>query len=53
MKVKWITKDKYSIVCFLFYFDRPLVQQKLDVLGQAGLSKDNFSDADTRNLKVG
>ena len=29
------------------------MQQKLDVLGKAGLSKDNFSNADTKYLKVG
>ena len=28
------------------------MQRKLDVLGRAGLSKDNFSDADTTQLKV-
>ncbi len=37
---------------YVVFHARPLVQQKLDVLGRAGLSKDNFSDADTRNLKV-
>ena len=32
---------------------RPLVQKKLDVLGKAGLTnQDNFSDADTKRLKV-
>lgn len=28
----------------------PLVQSKLDILSKAGLSKDNFHDADTRHL---
>jgi len=37
----------------MFLCCRPLVQQKLDVLGKAGLSKDNFSNADTKYLKVG
>lgn len=31
---------------------RPLVQKKLDVLSGAGLSKDNFSEADTVRLQV-
>ena len=31
---------------------RPLVQQKLDVLGKVGLSKDNFSNADTKYMQV-
>lgn len=30
----------------------PLVQQKLDVLSQAGLSKDNFHEAGTTHLTV-
>lgn len=30
----------------------PLIQSKLDVLHKAGLSKDNFTDADTTNLNV-
>ncbi len=30
----------------------PLVQSKLDILSQAGLSKDNFHDASTTNLSV-
>ena len=31
---------------------RPLVQKKLAVLEQAGLSKDDFSDADTTTFQV-
>ena len=31
---------------------RPLVQGKLDVLGKAGLTKDDFSDADTKIMTV-
>lgn len=30
----------------------PLVQSKLDILSKAGLSKDNFHEADTRHLSV-
>ncbi len=30
----------------------PLVQSKLDILSKAGLSKDNFHDADTTHLRV-
>lgn len=30
----------------------PLVQSKLDILSKAGLSKDNFHEADTTELKV-
>lgn len=30
----------------------PLVQGKLDILSQAGLSKDNFHDADTTQLVI-
>ena len=31
---------------------RPLIQNKLNVLGKAGLSKDDFCDADMHMLKV-
>lgn len=31
----------------------PLVQKKLNVLHKAGLSKDNFMDADSTTVKVG
>ena len=31
---------------------RPLIQGKLDVLSQAGLSKDDFSKADSTFMKV-
>ena len=30
----------------------PLLQRKLDVLNQAGLSKDNFHNSDAKNAKV-
>lgn len=38
----------------LVYFShyRPLIQGKLDVLSQAGLSKDDFSTADSTFMKV-
>ena len=32
---------------------RPMIQKKLDVLGKAGLTKDDFSSADTTRVKVG
>ena len=38
-----------SVCCHVY---RPLVQQKLDVLGKVGLSKDNFSNADTKYMQV-
>lgn len=31
---------------------RPLVQKKLEVLSKAGLSKEDFSAADTKTMKV-
>ena len=34
------------------YCCRPLIQQKLNVLGKAGLSKDDFCDTDMHVLKV-
>ena len=44
------TYTSCNIASILFY--RPLVQKKLDVLNKAGLSKDNFSAADTLHVKV-
>jgi len=38
--------------CVVVYC-RPLIQHKLNILGKAGLSKDNFCDTDMRELKVG
>ena len=32
---------------------RPMIQKKLDVLGKAGLTRDDFSSADTTRVKVG
>jgi hypothetical protein len=37
---------------FMFVTYRPMIQKKLDVLGKAGLSKDNFSSAETTRLTV-
>lgn len=31
---------------------RPLIQKKLSILSKAGLSKDDFGEADTTELKV-
>ena len=42
---------KIIVVSILFVF-RPLIQQKLDVLSEAGLNKENFSDLDTKSFKV-
>lgn len=47
----------HSVVPFFnplypMYIHRPLIQGKLDVLSQAGLSKDDFSKADSTFMKV-
>jgi len=44
-------KKLYTIGCWCLHF-RPMIQRKLDVLGKAGLTKDNFSNAETTRLKV-
>ena len=44
-------KDGYSRDMAQLYF-RPMIQKKLDVLGKAGLTKDDFSAADTTRVKV-
>ena len=41
----------YNVFCVSLIYT-PLVQKKLDVLSKAGLSKDNFADADTKQVKV-
>ena len=33
-------------------FLRPLIQKKLDVLSEAGLNKEDFSDLDTKTFQV-
>ena len=38
----------FMVLCY-----RPMIQKKLNVLGKAGLSKENFSAADTTRVKVG
>lgn len=40
------------VVINIFFVFRPLIQQKLDVLSEAGLNKENFSDLDTKRFKV-
>jgi hypothetical protein len=39
-------------IFFMSVTYRPMIQKKLDVLGKAGLSKDNFSSAETTRLTV-
>ena len=42
----------YSVVLMISELCRPLIQSKLQVLSLAGLAKDDFSNADSKVMKV-
>ena len=44
--------QKMRCIVFLTHFYRPLIQKKLDVLSEAGLNKESFSDLDTKMFQV-
>ena len=55
VKKNWISYPDTVFLCncyvvLLSY--RPLIQKKLSILSKAGLSKDDFGEADTTELKV-